>query len=140
MERDDSEAAARTTGEEMTEFQRLHSLASGEHWVADPQRLLYLCLTNAPAKNNHLVEWDGNISPSYEQAAKILYQVVGQSDDEELKSPQGYDVAAEIICGACLTYLERVMAPDDFASFEAKTPIRKFKSIVQEMFSMLEEA
>jgi hypothetical protein len=124
----------------MTEFQRLHDLASGEHWVGDPQRLLYLCLTNAPAKDNHLVEFDGNIPPSYEEAAKLLYQVVGKSDDEELKSPQGYDLAQEIICGACLTYLERVMAPEEFASFKANTPIRQLKSIVQEIFSMLEEA
>ena len=70
----------------MTEFQRLHDLAAGEHWVGDPQRFLYLCLTNAPAKDNHLVEFDGIIPPSYEEAAKLLYQVVGQSDDAELRS------------------------------------------------------
>jgi hypothetical protein len=139
MESDAGEAA--TTGEEnMTEFQRLHELAVGRYWIADPQKLLFCCLTNTPAKDNHLVEFDGTIPPSYVEAAKILYQVVGRSEDEELKSPGGYDMAQEIICGACLTYLERVMAPDDFASFKAKTPIRKFKSIVQEMFSMLEEA
>jgi hypothetical protein len=124
----------------MTEFQRMHDLAVGERWVADPQRLLYLCLTNAPAKNNHLVEFDGTIPPSYEEAAKILYQVVGQSDDEELKSPQGYDMAAEIICGACLTYLERVMAPDDFASFKASTPTRKFKNVLEDIQLMLKDA
>jgi hypothetical protein len=124
----------------MTEFQRLHELAVGHHWIADPQRLLFCCLTNTPAKDNHLVKFDGTIPPSYVDAAKILYQVVGQSEDEELKSPGGYDMAQEIICGACLTYLERVMAPDDFASFKANTPIRKFKSIVQEIFQMLEEA
>lgn len=123
----------------MTEFQRLHELAVGQHWVNDPQKLLYCCLTNVDPIRSHLVEFEG-IPPSYEEAAKLLYQVVGQSDDEELKSSQGYDMAAEIICGACLTYLERVMAPDDFASFKAKTPIRKFKSIVEEIFSMIEEA
>jgi hypothetical protein len=124
----------------MTEFQRLHDLAVGEQWVADPQRLLYLCLTNAPAKNNHLVEFDGTIPPSYEEAAKLLFQILAQSDDEELKSPGGYDMTQEIICGACLTYLQTVMAPEELASFKAKTPIRKFKSIMEEIFSMLGEA
>jgi hypothetical protein len=85
------------------------------------------------------VEFGGTIPPSYVEAAKLLYQVVGQSDDEELKSPQGYDMATEIICSACLTYLQTVMAPEEFASFKANTPIRKFKSIVEDIFSMLKE-
>jgi hypothetical protein len=123
----------------MTEFQRLHELAVGQHWVGDPQRLLYLCLTNAPAKDNHLVEFDGTIPPSYTEAAKLLYQVVGQSDDQELKSPGGYDMAAEIICGACLTYLQTVMSSEEFGKFKAETPIKKFKSIVEEIVAMLEE-
>ena len=124
----------------MTEFQRLHDLAVGEQWVADPQRLLYLCLTNAPVKNNHLVEFDGTIPPSYVDAAKILYQVVGQSEDEELKSPQGYDMAAEIICGACLTYLQKELSPEELERFKAETPIRKLKSVMEDIFTMLEEA
>ena len=123
----------------MTEFQRLHELSVGKHWVNDPQKLLYCCLTNVDPIRSHLVEFEG-IPPSYVDAAKILYQVVGQSEDEELKSPQGYDMAAEIICGACLIYLERVMAPEEFASFKANTPIRKFKSIVEEIFTMIKEA
>jgi hypothetical protein len=123
----------------MNEFQRLHELAVGRYWVADPQKLLFCCLTNAPAKDNHLVEFDG-IPPSYEEAAKLLFQILAQSDDEELKSPGGYDMTQEIVCGACLTYLERIMAPDDFASFKANTPIRKFKSIMEEISAMFEEA
>jgi hypothetical protein len=123
----------------MTEFQRLHELAVGKHWVNDSQKLLYCCLTNVDPSRSHLVEFEG-IPPSYEQAAKLLYQVVGQSDDQELKSSQGYDMAAERICGACLTYLEKVLAPDEFASFKANTPIRNFKSIVEEIFAMFEEA
>lgn len=123
----------------MTEFQRLHELAVGQYWIADPQKLLFCCLTNTPAKDNHLVEFDGTIPPSYVEAAKLLYQIVGQSDDQELKSLEGYDMAAEIICGACLTYLRTVMAPEEFASFKAKTPIRKFKSIMEEIFVMTKE-
>lgn len=124
----------------MTEFQRLHELAVGQYWIADPQKLLFCCLTNTPAKDNHLAEFHGTIPSSYEEAAKLLYQVLGQSDDEELKSPQGYDMAAERICSACLEYLQVVMAPDDFASFKANTPIRKFKSVMEDIFSMLKEA
>ena len=48
-------------------------------------------------------------------------------------------MATEIICSACLTYLQTVMAPEEFASFKANTPIRKFKSIVEDIFSMLKE-
>ena len=124
----------------MTEFQRLHDLAVGERWVANSQKLLYLCLTNAPVKNNHLVEFDGTIPPDFKEAAKFLYQLVGQSDDQELKSPGGYDMAAEIICGACLTYLQTVMSPEEFGNFKANTPIRKFKSFMEEVFVMLKEA
>ena len=123
----------------MTEFQRLHELAVGKHWVNDPQKLLYCCLTNVDPTKAHLVEFEG-IPPSYVDAVKLLFQILAQSDDAELKSPGGYDMAQEIICGACLTYLERVMAPDDFASFKANTPNRKLKSIVQEIFQMLEES
>jgi hypothetical protein len=123
----------------MTEFQRLHDLAVGQYWIADPQKLLFCCLTNAPAKDNHLVEFDGTIPPSYFEAAKILYQVVGRSEDKELKSQEGYDMEAERICGACLTYLQTAMSPEEFGNFKAKTPIRKFKSIVEEMFAMFEE-
>jgi hypothetical protein len=141
MESDASETAARTTGEEiMTEFQRLHALAAGQYWIADPQKLLFCCLTNTPAKDNHLVEFDGTIPSSYVDAAKFLYQLVGQSDDQELKSPDGYDMAAEIICGACLTYLQKELSPEEFGKFKAETPIRKFKSIMEEMFAMLKEA
>jgi hypothetical protein len=124
----------------MTEFQRLHELAVGRYWIADPQKVLFCCLTNTPAKDNHLVEFDGTIPPSYVEAAKLLYQVVGQSEDEELKSPGGFDMAAEIICGACLTYLQTVVSPEELEAFKAETPIRKLKSIVQEIFQMLEEA
>src|SRR6266404_8579431 len=123
----------------MTEFQRLHELAVGQHWVNDPQELLYCCLANVDPTRSHLIKFEG-IPPSYVEAAKLLYQVVGQSDDEGLKSPQGYDMAQEIICGACLTYLERVMAPDDFASFKASTPTRKFKSIMEDISTMIKEA
>jgi hypothetical protein len=49
-------------------------------------------------------------------------------------------MAQEIICGACLTYLERVMAPDDFASFKASTPTRKFKSVLEDIQLMLKDA
>jgi hypothetical protein len=140
MESDAGEAT-RTTGEKiMTEFQRLRALAVGQYWVADPQRLLYLCLTNAPAKDNHLVEFDRTIPPSYEEAAKLLFQILAQSDDEELKSSDGYELTQEILCGACRTYLQTVMAPDDFASFKKANTPRKFKSIVEEIFSMIEEA
>ena len=124
----------------MTEFQRLHELAMGQYWVADTQKLLFCCLTNTPAKDNHLVEFDGTIPSSYVEAAKILYQVVGQSDDKELKSPQNYDMCAERICSACLDYLQVVMAPDDFASFKASTPTRKFKSFMEDIFTMIKEA
>jgi hypothetical protein len=135
------EIAQGATGEKiMTELQRLHELAVGRYWIADPQKLLFCCLTNTPAKDNHLVEFDGTIPQSYVEAAKLLYQVVGQSDDEELKSPGGYDIAAEIICGACLTYLQKEMSPEEFGKFEAETPIRKFKNIMEEMFAMFEEA
>ncbi len=123
----------------MTEFQRLHELAVGKHWVNDPQKLLYCCLTNVDPTRAHLVEFEG-IPPSYADAAKLLYQVVGQSDDEELKSPGSYDMAAEIICGACLTYLQKEMSPEEFGKFKAETPIRKFKSITKEIFAMFEKA
>ncbi len=124
----------------MTEFQRLHELAVGQYWVNDPQKLLYLCLTNAPAKDNHLVEFDGTIPSTYEEAAKLLFQILAQSDDEELKSHQGYDMAQEIICGACLTYLQTVMSAEEFGNFKANTPIRTFKSFMEEVFTMLKEA
>jgi hypothetical protein len=123
----------------MTEFQRLHELAVGQHWVNDPQELLYCCLANVDPTRSHLIKFEG-IPPSYVEAAKLLYQVVGQSDDEELKSPQGYDMAAERICGACLTYLQTVMSAEEFGNFKANTPIRKFKSFMEDVFSMLKEA
>jgi len=123
----------------MTEFQRFHELAVGQYWVNDPQKLLYCCLTNVEPTRAHLVEFEG-IPPSYVDAVKLLFQILAQSDDEELKSPQGYDLTQEILCAACLTYLQTVMSAEEFGSFEAKTPTRKFKSIVQEIFSMLEEA
>jgi hypothetical protein len=122
----------------MTEFQRLHELAAGQHFVADDQKLLYCCLTNVEPKSSHSVEFEG-IPSSYLEAAKLLYQVVGQSEDQELKSPQAYDMAAERICGACLTYLQTVMSPEEFGNFKAKTPIRKFKSVMEDIFSMLDE-
>lgn len=124
----------------MTEFKRLHDLAVGENWVGDSQRLLYLCLTNAPAKNNHLVEFGGVIPPAYKEAAKLLFQILAQSDDEELKSPQGYDMAAERICSACLEYIQTVMAPEEFASFVVSTPTRKFKSVLEDIQLMLKDA
>ena len=123
----------------MTEFQRLHELAVGQHFVADDQKLLYCCLANIDPKSSHSVEFEG-IPPSYVEAAKLLYKVVGQSDEEELKSPHGYDMAAERICSACRDYLQKVLAPDEFASFTASTPTRKFKSIMEDIFSMLKEA
>ena len=124
----------------MTEFQRLHELAVGHHFVADPELLLYCCLANIDPKQSYQVKFEKPLSPSYEEAAKILYQVVGQSDDEELKSPQDYDMCAERICSACLDYLQVVMAPDGFASFKANTPIRNFKSIMEDISSMIKEA
>jgi hypothetical protein len=123
----------------MTEFQRLHELSVGHYWVNDPEQLLYCCLESVEPKNSHLVEFEKPLSSSYIEAVKFLYQAVGQSNDEELKSPQGYDMAAERICGACLAYLERVMAPDEFASFKAANPTRKFKSIMHEICAMFEE-
>jgi hypothetical protein len=123
-----------------SEMVRLKELAVGKHWVNDPEQLLYCCLANIEPKNSHLVEFERPLSPSYVEAAKLLYQVVGQSDAEELKSPQGYDMAGERICGACLAYLQTVLAPDEFASFKAETPTRKFKGIVEEIFAMFEEA
>jgi hypothetical protein len=89
-----------------TELQRLHELAVGQHWVNDSQELLYCCLTNVDPTRSHLAKFEG-IPPSYLEAVKLLYRAVGQSDAEELKSPQAYDMAAERICGACLTYLQK---------------------------------
>jgi len=123
----------------MTESRRLHELSVGQYWVNDPQKLLYCCLTNVDPARAHSVEFEG-IPPSYEEAAKLLYQVVGQSDDEELKSAQGYDMAQERICSACLDYLQTVMAPDDFASFRASTPARQFKSVLEDIQLMLKDA
>src|SRR6266404_4993758 len=123
----------------MTEFQRLHELAVGQHWVNDPQELLYCCLANVDPTRSHLIKFEG-IPPSYVEAAKLLYQVVGQSEDEELKSPQGYEMAAERICSACLEYLQTVMAPEELASFKASTPTRKFKSFMEDIFTMIKEA
>ena len=123
----------------MTEFQRLHELAVGKYWVNDPQKLLYCCLTNVDPTRAHLVEFEG-IPPSYEEAAKILFQILAQSDDEELKSPGGFDMTQEILCGACLTYLQTVMSAEEFGKFKAETPIRRFKSIMEEIFTMIKEA
>ncbi len=118
----------------MTEFQRLHELAVGHYFVADPELLLYCCLANIDPKQSYQIKFEKPLSPSYEEAVKLLYQVVGQSDDEELKSPQRYDMAAERICSACLEYLQTVMAPDD------STPTRKFKSIMEDISTMIKEA
>jgi hypothetical protein len=124
----------------MTEFQRLHELAVGHHFVADPELLLYCCLANIDPKQSYQIKFEKPLSPSYEEAAKLLYQVVGQSDDEELKSPQGYHMAAERICSACLEYLQTVMGPEELASFKASTPTRKFKSVVEDIQLMLKDA
>ena len=67
------------------EMVRLHELAVGKHWVNDPEQLLYCCLANIKPKDSHLVEFEKPLSPSYAEVAKLLYQVVGQSDADRIK-------------------------------------------------------
>ena len=127
------------------ELKRMKELAVGEHWIGDPMLLVYCLAANVPVTEVHKqhqefkTERNGVVPPQYKDAAKLLYQVAGNVDDAEFRSKEGYDMASERICAACLRYLATVMTPAELEQFEATTPIREFKSVMEDIRAMLEE-
>jgi hypothetical protein len=135
-----------------TELQRMKALAVGEHWIADPALLLYAIVSNVSAEDVTLLRYqfdalDGRkpfpwtiIPTSAVEAVKLVYRVVGTSTDDGLKScPEQYDLAAERVCDACISYLKTVMSPTELAEFQKTTPIRKFKSVMDDIRKMFHD-
>lgn len=131
------------------ELKRMRDIAIGEHWIDDPKLMLFCVLTDGPAKDAYRARGGfKGIPDSYVEAAKLLYKGVGNSNAEELKTITKvngtsdiveYDLAAERICDACLEYLSTVLSREDLTTFKKSTPIRKLKTVMEDIRKMIEE-
>ena len=113
-----------------SEMYRLWDLSAGYNWVGDAVTMLFACLTNVAPREACRLEFDGVIPPSYQPAALLLYRVA--ADSEELKG-----MASQRICNAIEKFLLTTMSADEVKDFteqyQLKTPIRRYRSILEEM-------
>ena len=113
-----------------SELYRLWDISAGYSWVPDPVKMLFACLSNVAPREANRLEFDGVIPSTYQPVAMLLYKVVANAD--ELKG-----LASQRICGAIETFLHTTMSPGEIESFKQqnplKTPITKYRSILEEM-------
>lgn len=113
-----------------SEIYRLWDISAGYNWVPDPAKMLFACLSSVAPREANRMEFDGTISPTFQQAAMLLYRVAAAS--EELKG-----MASQRICGAIETFLSTEMSKDEVEDFKHQhpmnIPITKYGSILEEM-------
>jgi hypothetical protein len=116
------------------ELERIHNAVAGEHWIADEQRMLFVVLTGADPKTAQGLIYEpfdeigGKIPETFKEQAMVLYGIAGR----ELNK-----FASQRLCLALEAYLGAVMTSTELAAFKASTPmkypIKKYKSIIEEL-------
>jgi hypothetical protein len=112
-----------------SEIYRLWDLSAGFNWVADHQRMLLACLTNANPREARMIEFSGVIPPSYIEVSKLLYRVVANTEELE-------GMAAHRICGAIEVFLSTAMSAKEVEEFKKQNPYKepkKYRTILEEM-------
>ncbi len=116
------------------EIERLYDGVAGENWIADEQRMLFVCLTGARPKDACRMTYEpfeamgSKIPESYKDSAMALYRIAGN----EL-----YKFSSQRLCAAIEDFLGTVMTAPELAAFKANTPmkypIKQYKNILEEM-------
>ena len=116
------------------EMERLYDAVAGENWIADEQRMLFVCLTGADPKDACRMTYEpfdavgGKIPASYKNSAMALYKIAGS----ELNK-----FSSQRLCAAIESFLGTVMTASELAAFKANTPmkypIKQYKNILEEM-------
>jgi hypothetical protein len=115
--------------------QELARLVAGANSIANPQRMLFVCLTGANPKDAcrliyepFNVDAGGKIPESFKDRAKALYKIAGC----ELNK-----FASQRICLAIEEFLDTVMTSPELAAFSTSTPMKfpivHYKNILEEM-------
>jgi hypothetical protein len=113
------------------ELERLYDAVA---WIADEQRMLFVCLSGTDPKDACRLIYEpfdhvgGKIPESYKDSAIALYKIAGS----ELNK-----FASQRLCAAIEDFLGTVMTAPELAAFKANTPmkypIKQYKNILEEM-------
>ena len=100
------------------ELERLYDATA---WIADEQRMLFVCLSGADPKDACRLIYEpfedvgSKIPESYKHSAMALYRIAG-SELNKFSSQQ--------LCAAIEDFLGTVMTSPELAAFKANTPMR----------------
>jgi hypothetical protein len=103
------------------ELERLYDAVAGVNWIADEQRMLFVCLTGADPKDACRMTYEpfdavgGKVPASYKGSAMALYKIAGG----ELNK-----FASLRLCAAIETFLGTVMTAPELAAFKSYTPMK----------------
>ena len=116
------------------EMERLYDGVAGENWIADEQRMLFVCLTGADPKDACRMTYGpfdavgGKVPASYKDSAMALYKIAGGDLNK---------FASQRLSAAIESFLGTVMTAPELAAFKANTPmkypIKAYKNILEEM-------
>jgi hypothetical protein len=116
------------------ELARLYDAVAGEHWIADEQRMLYVCLSGGDPKDGCRMVYEpfddigGKIPESFKDRAQALYKIAGS----ELNK-----FSSQRLCLAIESYLGTLMTKTELAAFKAsspmKYPIKSYKNVLEEL-------
>ena len=117
------------------EIERLYDGVAGENWIADEQRMLFVCLDRGPPEGRMqndlravIEAWAARSPEITRIRAMALYKIAGS----ELSK-----FSSQVLCSAIEEFLGTMMTAPELAAFKANTPmkypIKQYKNILEEM-------
>jgi hypothetical protein len=103
------------------ELARLYDAVAGEHWIADPQRMLFVCLTGANPKDACRMTYEpfddvgGKVPEAFKDRAMALYKIA---------STELNKFSSQRLCAAIESFLSTVMTEPELAAFKVSAPMK----------------